>query len=474
MSTPIHSVRCLLAVITVAAAITPTAGSSADIARPYDRSRWYTPETETSDDPRRVPQPVGSSDHDGRIVLVGGRVFDGTGTAVRPATVVVKGKTIGAILAPGDTRYAADAEVVDVAGKTVMPGLIDMHVHMTYVKQFGEPPELTSHSQAAAALRGVERLRYYLESGITTVRDVGSHGMAPFLLARYVREGRIPGPRIYAVGQVITSQGGHGTERYRLQTAPAYPDAMLLEASGADGWREAVRAQFKKGADWIKLASHYSSEEIKAAIDEAHRLGLRVTVDAETQFVEMAVDAGADCIEHPLPRSDAALKKMREHGVSSVPTLVPYQFINARGGYMGSTSRRFTLTDASIVAMLKKMKEAGIKLGIGTDLTGELHQTLPESYIHELKNFMSVGYSAAQTLMAATRTNAEILGMEDRLGTIEVGKLADVIVVNGQPDRNIEDLARVDMVIVNGRLQVKDGRLFIPRHRSKEMPGQRR
>lgn len=460
--------KLVLTIATVAVLSSPV---HADRTKPYDRGKWYTPDTETSDDLRRVPQSKGYDDHNGKIVLVGGRVFDGTGAAARPATVVMQGKKISALLEPGDTRYPNGAEVMDITGKTVMPGLIDMHVHTTYVKQFGAPPELTSQSQADAALRGAERLRYYLESGITTVRDVASHGMAPFILSRYIKEGNIPGPRIFAAGQLIVGQGGHGTEWYAVKTAPKYEDAAIREASGADDWRNAVRAQFKKGANLIKLASHYSPEEVKAAIDEAHRLGLRVTVDAETQFIDMAVDAGVDCVEHPLPRSDETLRKMKKYGVASVPTIVPYQFINSEGGYMGSTSRRFTLTNDSIMAMLKKMKDAGIKLGVATDLTVSLYKTMPGPYIKELNNFIAVGYSPADALVAATKTNAEILGMDDRLGTIEVGKLADVIVVDGRPDEYVEELANVETVIINGKFQVKDGRVFIPRHQPEKMPG---
>ncbi len=467
MNSLIRPGTCLLAVAAATIALT----ARADTSKPYDRSQWYLPGTETSDNLRRVPQSKGYGDHDGKIVLVGGRVFDGTGAPARPATVVIQGKRISAILAPGDTRYPKGAEVLDVKGKTVMPGLIDLHVHATYVKRFGSPEETTSRSQADAALRGIERLRYFLESGITTVRDVASDGMAPFLIGQYIREGNFPGPRVYTAGQLITSQGGHGTEGYALETAPTYPDAAILEASGPDEWRNAVRTQFKRGADLIKLASHFSPQEVKAAIDEAHRLGLRVTVDAETQYVEMAVDAGVDCVEHPLPRSDAAIRKMKEYGVASVPTLVPYQFINAEGGYMGSTSRRFTLTDETIMAMLKKLKAAGIKLGVATDLTTDLYKTMPGPYIQELKNFMTVGYSAADTLVAATKTNSEILGMDDRLGTLEAGKLADVIVIDGRPDRDVNALANVQTVIINGRFQVRDGRVFIARHQPVRMPG---
>ena len=434
--------------------------------KPYDRSKWFKSGTVTTDDLRRIPQAKGYRDHSGRIVIVNARLFDGTGNPIRMSTVVLEGKTISKILAPGDTNYPDDAEIIDAKGKTVMPGLIDLHVHTTYIKQFGAPAALTSKSQADAALRGAERLRYFLESGITSVRDVASHGLAPFILNNYFREDILPGPRIFAAGQLITGRGGHGTEWYALNTAPDYPDAAVREASGADEWIDAVRIQFKNGADLIKLSSHYTPEEVSAAIDEAHRLGLRVTVDAETQYIAMAVEAGADCIEHPLPRSEKTIRLMQKYDVASVPTLVPYQLINKEGGYMGSTSRRFTLTDETIMEMMKRMKKAGIKMGVATDLTTSLYKYMPEPYIIELNNFKKAGYSNIEALVAATKTNAEILGMDDRLGTIEVGKLADVIIVNGKPDESIEDIAKVETVIINGKIKVRNGNtIMAPREK---------
>jgi len=436
----------------------------ADRNKPYDRSQWFEPETETSDDLRRVPVPKGHANHGDKIVLVGGRLFDGTGQSAYLATVVIEGKKINAILKPGVTDYPQDAEIVDVTGKTVMPGLIDMHVHITYLKQFGQSPELTSQSQADAALRGVERLRYYLKSGVTTVRDVGSHGMAPFILKKYIADDNIPGPRIFSAGQIIVGQGGHATEWYLLKTAPTHPDAMIYEASGPDGWRNAVRNQFKKGADHIKLASHYTQKEIEAAVDEAHRLGLRVTVDAETQYIDMAINAGVDSIEHPMARSDKAILLMAKNNIAAIPTvwILNKVIASGKGGYWGSMSRRFTTSKNISMGMLRKLKDANVKMGVGTDLVTDLYTSMPDPYIGELKNFQAVGYSAEEALVAATKTNAEILGMDDKLGTVETGKLADIIIIDGNPDKNLEKLSNVEMVLISGKFKVKEGRMYIP------------
>jgi imidazolonepropionase-like amidohydrolase len=439
-----------------------------DVPPINDRSAWLPSTVPTSDDVLRIPVPAEYNAPKGSFVLVGARLFDGTGSAARPATIVVQGKRITAILKPGEQAWPADAVVYDVAGKTVMPGLIDLHTHLTYVDKFDASFTAATTSGGDSVLRGIRRMQIFLQSGVTSVRDVASNGDAPFLLKRWQSDGRIIGPRVFAAGQIITAKGGHGSSR---EASPANPMGAGREASGPDGWREAVRIQFSQGADLIKLASEYSQAEIDAAVDEAHALGLPVTVDAETRYIDMAIKAGVDSIEHPLPRTDAAIALMARRKIASVPTLVPYQIIQrGRGGYFGSTSRRFELNETTIQDMLTKMKKAGIKLGVGTDLITNWIDYMPHAYIEELKNFSKIGFSNSEALVAATRTNAEILRMADRLGTIEQGKLADIIVIDGNPDKDLEALSRITMAFVNGRLVLRDGEVQIPRHVPKPLP----
>ncbi len=464
-----HSIRrCVLAGLTVLFASTVQAQSGHEV---FNRAPYYQGRPNTTDDVQRIPVPAGYNEPAGSFVLVGGRVIDGNGGEPRAETIVVEGKKITAILPAGATEWPKDAKVYDVTGKTVMPGMIDLHTHLTYVEEFGRPAPLSSESVADATLRGINRMHIYAQSGITSVRDVASDGEVPFTLKRWQSEGRIAGPRVFPAGQLIVGRGGHGTEGFGLTTAPEYPQAAVREASGPDEWRDAVRIQFKQGADIIKLASHYSQTEIDAAVEEAHSLGIPVTVDAETQYIDRAIQAGVDCIEHPLPRTDRAIELMAKNGIASVPTLVPYRYINRLGGgYFGSTSRRFTLTEDSIFEMLKKMKRRGIKMGIGTDLVVDWVKYLPFAYIDELKSFVAVGYTNSEVLVAATRTNAEILRMSDRLGTLEAGKLADILVIDGKPDQNLDDLTRIERVFVNGRLTVADGRIQSEPHRPVPAP----
>jgi imidazolonepropionase-like amidohydrolase len=226
-----------------------------------------------------------------------------------------------------------------------------------------------------------------------------------------------------------------------------------------------VREQFRKGADVIKVSSHFSEAEIRAAVEEAHDLGLKVTADAETHYIERAVRAGVDMIEHPLPRTDETIRLMAEKGVQSDPTLVPYLLIfRNSGGYFGSTSRRFTFSAEANLAVVKKMKDAGVVLGIGTDLVVDWYRQLPWPYLEEMRQFLALGYTLPEVLGIATRVNADLLDMGDRLGTLEPGKLADVLVVAGNPDERLDDLANVDLVVRDGRLQVQGGQVVIPRH----------
>jgi imidazolonepropionase-like amidohydrolase len=164
------------------------------------------------------------------------------------------------------------------------------------------------------------------------------------------------------------------------------------------------------------------------------------------------------------------VKLMARRGVCADITLIPYQYINSAGGYYFSTSRRFTESDAVNLATAKKLDAAGVKIGIGTDLIVGWYKFLPDAYIQELRNYLTLGHTPMQALVAATRTNAEILGMADRLGTAEVGKLADLVLVSGRPDENLEDLRNVETVIVNGRVVVRDGRVYVPRHVQEKPP----
>jgi len=430
------------------------------------KMNWIDDDTVVSDDPRRIPIEPKPKGPEGTKILSGGRIFDGTGRKVFEGTIVIERNKIKAILPPDSTDWEEDAQIIDVHGKTILPGLIDLHTHLTYTEET-VPPTLALN-EADQTLRALERMRYYLESGITSVRDLGSQGLVPFRLKEWIAQNRIPGPRIFTAGQFITSTGGHGAEGLD-EHHPLYGGTW--EVFGPDQWRNAVREQFKRGADLIKTGSHFSPAEIKAAVEEAHALGLKITCDAERFYIQWAVEAGVDIIEHPLPRTDETILLMAEKGVAAVPTIIPYDIIFKKwGGYWGSTSRRFTFSRESILILVRKMKDAGIKLGVGTDLVFEWFRWLPDAYLAELKNFLEIGYLIPEILQAATKHNAEILDMADKLGTLEPNKLADILVIDGKPDLNLDDMKNVNLVIRDGFIVVKKGQVIVERHPDQPIP----
>jgi imidazolonepropionase-like amidohydrolase len=429
-------------------------------SRREDRRAFLSPGTPTTDDPRRIPVPNVPRGPEGVLVLKGGRIFDSVKSSAYPGTLVIERNRIRAVLPPESSDWPKDARVIDVAGKTVMPGLIDLHTHITNPDPTFTPVD-EQQNEASAALIASRNLRYYIEDGVTSIRDLGSLEMVPYILKERVAANKLVGPRLFVAGKIITGLGGHGTERplIAIHTPP-----YRKEVSGPDEWRNAVREEFKRGADLIKVASHFAPAEVRAAVEEAHNLGLKVTCDCETFYIQWAVEAGVDIIEHPLPRSDDTIRLMAERHVESDPTLIPYHMLlETSGGYWGSTSRRFTLTREGMFSIFAKMKAAGIKMGVGTDTATETMRYQPNSYITELKLFVENGYSVKDVLVAATKTNAEILDMDDKLGTLERGKLADVIVVDGNPDIDLDDLRKIDKVIRDGYIVVDGGQVVINR-----------
>jgi imidazolonepropionase-like amidohydrolase len=390
--------------------------------------------------------------------LTGGRIFDGTGATVRNGTVVIERNKIKAILPPDSTAWPGDARVIDVAGKTVMPGLIDMHTHITEaMPPIDDGPTVVSN-EAINTLHAVERLRFYIENGITSVRDLGSHGDIPFRLKEFLSQNRIPGPRLFPAGQEITGTGGHPTEGMHMNNPLVNAERAV---DGPDAWRKAVREQYNKGADLISTTNVFSREEIATAVEEAHALGIKVSVDAGVHswgsswatglyYLEWAVEAGVDVVEHMGARTDETIRLMAEKGIASVPTARHAEAMDQ------------IMAGDTVIELIEKQRRAGIKMGVGTDEGGT--DGLPDSYIVQLRYLVEAGYSVPEALVAATKTGAEILDMDDKLGTLEPGKLADITVIDGTPDANLADLANVDLVIRDGYIVVQDGRVFVLPH----------
>lgn len=441
----------------VAAMVLPAAA-----AKQYDlRQR---PGASTTADPRRVPVPPRDTSKDPVLVLRGGTLWDGTGAGPVPnAVVVLRGSRIVEAGPASTVRVPDGAErVIDVAGGWILPGLIDLHLHFT--QQRGDDFTRYRDSPAAAAIRGVLLASQLIDGGITTARDVGTLDDVALKIKEASERHMIEAPRVFWAGKLIGSRGGHGDET--TQTASGLPKSLEPSgrhrvANGPGDWRLAVREQIRMGADLIKLTAPFTKEEVAAAIDEAHMHGIRVTADAFGDYVTWAVEAGIDAIEHPLAIPASTLPLMAKAGTAFVPTMTAFYnptklgYPSARippGGFFYTMSRRFSMTHEDNMETLRRARAAGVKVGIGTDIPFENERRYPGDYFQEIRFFKEAGYTNEEILLAATRHGGEILGIPDMLGTLEPGKLADVLVVGGDPLAAIENLQEMRLVIADGRV----------------------
>jgi imidazolonepropionase-like amidohydrolase len=213
--------------------------------------------------------------------------------------------------------------------------------------------------------------------------------------------------------------------------------------------------------DWIKLAAPYTREEVTAAVDEAHMRGIPVMVDAFGEYITWAAEAGMDSIEHPLAMPEESFPAMAKNGTAFVPTAVAfhnvlhYGYPSAgipAGGFYYTLSRRFYLSDETIRTALQRARAAGVKVGVGTDVPFENEKRYPSDYFVELRLLKDAGYTNEEILTCATRNGGEILQMDDLLGTLEKGKLADVLVVAENPLDDIQNLQTMRLLIADGRV----------------------
>ena len=423
--------------------------------------RERTKGMETTDDSRRIPIPPRDRSNDPILVLRGGTLIDGTGAApISNAVLVMKGDLILDVGPADSVEIPKEGETIEVDGLYIVPGLIDLHLHFT--QQHGEDFGMYRDSDAAAAIRGIKLLGYLLDGGITAVRDCGTRNDVALKVKEAVERRLFDGPRVFWSGRFVTAQGSHADEV--TSTATGRPKSLEHSARVAAGpwdWRNGVREQIRLQADWVKLGAPYTREEVTAAVDEAHMRGIPIMVDAFGDYITWAAEAGMDSIEHPLAVSEEALRAMVENGTAFVPTAVAFYNVLhfgypsagiPAGGFYYTLSRRFYLSDETILTAMKRAREIGVKVGIGTDIPFENEKRYPSDYFVEIELFQKAGYSNEEILASATRVGGEILKLEDKLGTLEKGKLADVLVVAENPLDDIQNLQKMRLVIADGRV----------------------
>jgi imidazolonepropionase-like amidohydrolase len=401
------------------------------------------------------------------LLLNDATIIDGTGADPRAhQSVLVEGERIARIAPAGAIAAPDGARVIDCGGRTLMPGLTDAHVHFGLVERTADEPP---GSHVSYVLKVAENIRLALDEGFTTVRDAG--GLDP-AFAVAVADGQIAGPRILPAGSFLTITGGHGDHRGRWDDAEAPSIPGLLANSeivdGADAVRRAARKQIRRGATQVKLMAsggimspndpieslQFTVEEMAAAVEEARAFGTYVMAHCHTAgATQRALAAGVRSIEHGSIIDEETAQRMAAQDAFLVPTLVIIEIL-ARSSVVPEFSRqKLQSVHAAMRRSVAIAREAGVRMGSGSDLLGPKQRRRAGELVERAKES-----DAMEAIVSATRTNAELFNMAERIGTVAEGKDADLIVVDGDPLADIAilaDAARIPMVIKSGAV-VKD------------------
>lgn len=384
-------------------------------------------------------------------IIVGATLIDGTGAApVQDSAVVIEGSRIKDVLSGSSLRDRADlesAERTDAQGRWLMPGLINMHEHMIFRDLIGNPKLTMADHQSRLALNAVRNAVTALRRGWTTVRDMGSSHGVSLAFQRYIAEGSLQGPRVIACGKPICVTGGHA-------------NAICIEADGPYEMRKAARSQLNAGADFLKvMASHdpiqidgpektraeMAPDEIQAVYDEARAHGKRTACHVMgTVAIGRVLDAGVNVISHGFYLNRELAQRMAEQNVYLDPTLSSYgrQTINPRLKRGDAWTAEHMPLIPAMESAFRNAVEAKVKIVTGTDSAGR--------YAEDVEMMREFGLPAMDSLLACTSHAAEALGLSDELGTVEAGKTADLVILDGDPLADPRNLERVHAVVQSG------------------------
>jgi len=394
-------------------------------------------------------------------------------------TVVVKNGIVER-LSPGlegpDLSEAAKAGAsvsdVDLRDRFVVPGLIDCHIHLSMEFSPDMRMRAVAEGPTDTAMRSVHFAKKTLEAGFTTVRDLGSNDHVSISLRDGIARGDVIGPRIIAAGKAVSVTGGHGdpSNGYR-EDLWGQVGADRGVADGPEECRKAVRYQVKQGADCIKftatggvlsassagLAQHFFEDELKAIVDTAHSMGRKAAAHAHgTDGINAAIRAGVDSIEHGTYMNDESFTLMKEHGTYYVPTMLAAETVSRNaevpGYYLAVVAAKARLVGPKIMETVRKAHQVGVKIAFGTDTGVSPHGQNGREFALLVK----AGLSPTETIVAATVSAADLLGLSSRVGTIEPGKCADLVGVANDPLRDVTEFERVKFVMRDGTVYRND------------------
>ena len=398
-------------------------------------------------------------------VVLCGKLFTAENNDVQTNMAVVVEDNLITAVVPASEADTDGAEVIDLSDRFVLPGLIDGHMHCT---SNGDTREIPGYypTSAEATLNGVVNLKKDLLAGFTTVRDEGCNDFEDVALKKAINAGKIDGPRMITSGKCLTATGGHADSRYPYYLESGQHESLVCDSP--DAARKAARMVFKYGADQIKLmgtggvmsmgdepgAPEFTYEEMKAALDVANSRGRMSSVHAHgAEGMKIAIRAGIHSIEHGMLMDDEAIDMMAEHQTFLIPTIVAAKAIVENGvasGIHPENVEKAARCVANHYENLKKCLEKGVPICFGTDAgtPGNYHGTQTREF-----GFMQeAGLPTAYILQAATSRTARLLRMDDKIGTVEKGKLADLVAVPEDPFENIKTMENVCFVMKDGKV----------------------